>query len=108
LSAAESPLVQTATIRAAEGDEDGLAEALAQLVAPSWEEPGVIAYELSQSEEDPRTVLVYEVYESREAAKAHNKAEHVQRLGASEQVGRTRFDIARYRRLDPYGVNEPS
>jgi quinol monooxygenase YgiN len=69
MSANEPPIVQIATVRAAEGDEDALAGALAQVVAPSREEPGVIAYEISRSADDPRTFLIYEVYESREAVK---------------------------------------
>jgi len=96
----ELPWVQAATIVAAEGDEDFLAEAFAAVVEPTRAEPGVIAYELSRSERDPRTFFFYEVYVDRDAARAHNATSHVQQLGGLEQVRRAHFDIVKFRRLD--------
>jgi quinol monooxygenase YgiN len=99
VSDSELPWVQAVTITAAEGDEDDLAQAFADVVGPTRAEPGVLVYELSRSERDPRVFFFYEVYAGREAAKAHNATEHVQALGASEQVRRARFDVVKYRRL---------
>lgn len=95
----ELPWVQAATIVAVEGDEEVLADAFAAVVAPTRAEPGVIAYELSRSERDPRTFFFYEVYADRAAARAHGETEHVKRLGALDEVRRASFDVAKFRRV---------
>lgn len=96
---ADAPYVQAATITAAEGDEETLAAAFGRVVGPTREEPGVLAYELSRSEEEPRRFFFYEVYADRDAAKTHNRSPHVQELGKLPEIGRAKFEIVKYRRL---------
>jgi quinol monooxygenase YgiN len=95
----EAPYVQAATITAAAGDEDALAAVFATVIGPSRAEPGMVTYELSRSDEDPRRFFFYEVYVDRAAAKAHNQTEHIARLAALEEIRRAEFSIVKYRRV---------
>ncbi len=44
--------------------------------AGSIQEPGNLRFDLLQSKEDPTRFLLYEAYESEEAAKAHKETAH--------------------------------
>ena len=45
----------------------------------SIQEVGNLRFDILQSQEDPRRFLLYEAYESREAAAAHKETEHYKR-----------------------------
>jgi quinol monooxygenase YgiN len=63
-------------IVAKEGEADGVASILKQLVAPSMAEPGMKYFMPYRSPADPSSFFVYELYENEAAWNAHNNAAH--------------------------------
>ncbi|HTU68969.1 MAG TPA: putative quinol monooxygenase [Candidatus Baltobacteraceae bacterium] len=62
--------------------EDGdKAEAiLRELREASRAEPGVLAFEVARSQDDPGAFALYEAYKDKAALEAHGKTEHFDRL----------------------------
>lgn len=73
--------VVNAIWRAKAGKEAIVAEALANLVGPSREEPGNQFYQPYQSPDEPGVFRVFEIYDDEAAFKAHGESEHFQKWG---------------------------
>ena len=58
---------------------DDFIEETARNHAASVEEPGNTRFDVLQSEEDPARFLLYEAYDSKQAAAAHKDTEHYKR-----------------------------
>jgi len=71
------PLTILARITAAPGKEDLLRAELSKLVAPTRAEAGCIAYDLHQDNDDPRSFVFYETWQSRDLWQAHMSAPHI-------------------------------
>jgi quinol monooxygenase YgiN len=72
--------VVVATWVAREGEEERVAGAIEQLTGPSRAESGCLTYQAQRSLEEPRSFLLYEVYESREAYEEHLASDHFRRF----------------------------
>jgi quinol monooxygenase YgiN len=75
-------VVLTAMVRAKQGQEDAVKEALLSLVEPTRKEPGCLCYNLHQSKSDPTMFMFYEQWKSKEALDAHGKTPRMRALGA--------------------------
>jgi quinol monooxygenase YgiN len=73
---------------AKEGEEEAVASALQQLVAPSRAEEGVLIYIPHRDPEDPRRFYIFEQYTDAGAYTAHTETEHFQRLGLGDAIPR--------------------
>ena len=75
-----------AKMRAEAGKEDELRAVLTGMVEQvAAHEPGVTAYLLHVSDDDPTLFLFYEQYASTEAQGAHRDTDHVRALGGKLQ-----------------------
>jgi quinol monooxygenase YgiN len=79
-------LVLVAKWLAREGEEEKVEAALRQLVGPSRQEPGCLYYQPCRERENPRSFLVFEIYQDEDAVAAHGETEHFQRLGLGEAI----------------------
>ena len=73
--------VVTAVWTAKSGNEDKVAEAIAQLVEPSRAEPGMVLYQPHRDPENGRRFFFYEQYLDRSAYEAHGASDHFQQIG---------------------------
>lgn len=71
-----------AHMKAAEGKEDELRDALEALVEPTSQEEGCVNYDLHESSEEPGRFFFYENWESGTHLDAHLGAPHVQDFAA--------------------------
>jgi quinol monooxygenase YgiN len=74
-------VVLTAMVKAKQGQEDAVREALLALVEPTRKEPGCLCYNLHQSKSDPTQFMFYEQWASKEALDSHGKTPHMRALG---------------------------
>ena len=70
-------LTVIARMRAKEGKEQELREALEGLIEPTSQEKGYVNYDLHQGVEDPRWFFFYENWDSVEDLDAHLRAPHL-------------------------------
>jgi quinol monooxygenase YgiN len=70
-------LTVIARMRAREGKEQELREALESLIEPTSQEKGYVNYDLHQGIEDPRWFFFYENWDSAEDLDAHLQAPHL-------------------------------
>jgi quinol monooxygenase YgiN len=75
-------VVLTAMVKARQGREDAVKEALLSLVEPTRKEPGCLCYNLHQSESDPTQFMFYEQWASKGALDAHGTTPHMKTLWA--------------------------
>lgn len=73
-----------ARLRARQGKEDALKQALSALVPPSRRELACYQYDLLQSLTDPRDFCFVERWDGQQALDAHGASAHVKRAG--EQI----------------------
>ena len=93
--------VVAARWRAREGEEDSVAELLAQNAALSREEPGCLVFIGHRSLEDGRNFFLYEQYVDEAAFHAHTETEHFNTLVQGEVVPRLELrERAFYEPLD--------
>ena len=76
-------VILTARVKAKEGEEDNVKEALTSMVAPTRKEEGCIHYILHQAADDETMFMFYEVWASRDALKKHGQTPHMKSLGPS-------------------------
>jgi quinol monooxygenase YgiN len=79
-------VVLTAKWLAKDGEETRVRGFLEQLTGPSRAEPGCLYYQPCQDPENPRSFLIFEIYEDQDAVAAHGKTEHFERLGLSGAI----------------------
>src|SRR4051812_40903547 len=78
--------VVTAVWTALDGEEDKVAEALAQLVGPSRNEPGNVLYQPHRDPADPRRFFFYEQYVDQAGYEAHGASDHFKRWGLETAI----------------------
>lgn len=66
-----------AKLTAAEGKVDELKAALAAAIEAADEESGLIVYSVSQSKDDPRSFVFFELYEGDDALAVHGKGDRM-------------------------------
>ena len=76
----------TVILRAREGQEPLLEAELRALVAPTRKEDGCLTYDLHRSADTPNGFLLHEVWESREAHRAHTQTAHFIRWNARKDA----------------------
>lgn len=76
--------VLAARLTASAGEEERVAGLLGELAAASREEPGCRHYQPCRDPEDPRSFLIFEVYDDAAAFEAHGASEHFQRVAVGE------------------------
>jgi (4S)-4-hydroxy-5-phosphonooxypentane-2,3-dione isomerase len=69
-------LIQSVHYTVASEDAEKAAAILRELRAASRSEPGVIAFEVARSSENPNEFALYEAYQDEAARDAHAKTEH--------------------------------
>ena len=72
-----SKLTIVANIHAKPGQAELVRAELEKLVQPTRAEPGCIAYDLHQDNDDPAHFMFYETWETRELWQAHMNAPHI-------------------------------
>ncbi len=77
----EDAVILVARVKAKEGKEDAVKEALGSMVAPTRKEEGCIHYILHQDVRDQTQFMFYEVWASGEALKQHGQTPHMKALG---------------------------
>ncbi|PIQ86995.1 MAG: antibiotic biosynthesis monooxygenase [Candidatus Omnitrophica bacterium CG11_big_fil_rev_8_21_14_0_20_45_26] len=82
----DKPITVVARIRAKQGKEAQVREALLGLVGPTHAEAGCLQYDLHQSKLDPALFLFYENWSSQKALDQHFKTPHLLALGAKADV----------------------
>jgi quinol monooxygenase YgiN len=89
-----------ATIKARNGREDEVREALLALISPTRAEEGCINYDLHQSESDPRIFIFYENWRSRRDLDEHLRKAHIQDfLERAEALLEGPVDIQLFRKI---------
>lgn len=83
-----------AVLYAKPGHEARLRTRLAELVAPSRQEPGNLRYELLLDEADPRRFVLVERWETADAhARHHNEGPHIQAFQAHDRDAVEHVDV---------------
>jgi len=87
-----------AQLKAKEGQQKAVREALVEMVAPTRREQGCLCYNLHVSEKDPAQFMFYEQWASGEALKTHGQSEHMKRMqekikGRLDKGSGTRFKM---------------
>lgn len=72
--------VCTASWTAREGEAERVRALLRDLVGASRAEPGNLAYHVAESNDEPGTFRLFEVYVDEEAFRAHADSDHFRRL----------------------------
>jgi quinol monooxygenase YgiN len=73
---------------AADGEEDAVAAALANLTGPSRAEPGNLTYVVHRDPEDARRFVIYERYVDEAAYQAHADSDHFRRFAKEDGIPR--------------------
>lgn len=73
---------------AKEGEQDAVAAELTQMIEPTREEPGNLAYQVHRDPDDPRVFLLYEQYVDEAAYAAHGASEHFRRHAVERSFDR--------------------
>ncbi|HUA08930.1 MAG TPA: putative quinol monooxygenase [Candidatus Acidoferrales bacterium] len=73
-------LIQSVHYTVAPEDGDKAEAILRELREASRREPGVIAFEIARSRDNPGAFALYEEYQDQAAIEAHGKTEHFERL----------------------------
>ena len=76
----DTPIILNVHFQAVPGHEKKLGAELHDLVAPSREEPGCLAYELHFDPEDPSKFMFYEKFASQAALDLHLATPHLKRF----------------------------
>jgi quinol monooxygenase YgiN len=74
------PYVCTALWVARDGEAEQVRDLVRDLVASSRAEPGNLAYHVAESNDEPGTFRLFEVYVDEEAFRTHAESEHFRRL----------------------------
>ncbi|MDD4875917.1 MAG: putative quinol monooxygenase [Dehalococcoidales bacterium] len=74
-------IVVAAMVKVKEGKGDEVEQAFKKLVPQVRKDPGVIAYIINRSIDDPTKFFVYEKYEDRDALKYHGATPHFKEFG---------------------------
>ena len=87
------PLTVIARLKAKNGREELLGEALRSLVEPTRAERGCITYGLHQSYEDPGLFILYEDWENRPLWEDRMKSPHLAEFGEKQGATTESWDL---------------
>lgn len=68
--------VVVATYVSKDGESEELTRRLKAMISPTRAEPGCLAYRVTNSNDDPNTFVLFEVYDDEEAFKVHAASDH--------------------------------
>jgi len=88
-------------IRGLEGKEDELKQELLSLSAPTWAEPGNVAYDLYQSTDKKNHFVRFEIWRSAEALETHKATPHIKNSFQRRQEQGWTTEITTWKRVDP-------
>ena len=80
--------VVTAKWTSKEGEEEAVAEAVRNLLAPSRAEPGILFCQPHRDPENPRVSFFYEQYSDPTAYEAHVASDHFKQWGFGDAIPR--------------------
>jgi quinol monooxygenase YgiN len=96
-----SQLYLVATLKAAQGHEDKLLEALQALVPQSRVEAGCIKYDLHVDTTQPELFVVYEIWQDKQAVDQHASSNHFQTfLKTAEPLLAASLEVRVLKRID--------
>ncbi|MBA1242775.1 putative quinol monooxygenase [Pseudomonas japonica] len=96
-----APLYLAATLKATQGHEDKLLEALQALVPPSRAEVGCIKYDLHVDTTQSAIFVVYEIWKNQQALDQHASSNHFQTfLQAAEPLLAAPLEVRVLKRID--------
>jgi quinol monooxygenase YgiN len=81
-----------ATWVAREGEEDTVARILRENAVASEAEPGCREFKVYRQRDQPRTFLLYEIYEDEAAFQAHRESDHFKRYVLDDAVANGRLE----------------
>lgn len=81
-----------ATWVAREGEEDYVANLLRDNAIATKTEPGCREFAVYREKDQPRTFVLYEVYDDEAAFQAHREAEHFKRYVLDDAVANNRLE----------------
>ena len=81
-------LVLVAKWTAKKGEEDRVRDCLERLAVQSRQEPGCRLYEPCRDPADPRSFLVFEIYDDKAASDAHRESDHFREIAEGEAFPR--------------------
>ena len=81
-----------ATWVAKEGEEDNVARILRENAVASDAEPGCREFTVLRETDQPRTFVLYEVYDDEAAFQAHRESEHFKRYVLDDAVANGRLE----------------
>ena len=73
-------MIVVAKLKAVEGEEKKMQEALTDMVSKVETEEGTLVYTLHRHKKDPTLFLVYEKYRDKDAFKYHSSTSHMKQL----------------------------
>jgi quinol monooxygenase YgiN len=86
------PYVVIATWVAREGEEENVADLLRINSEASKAEPGCREFSVYREKGEPRTFVLYEVYDSEAAFQAHRESDHFKRYVTDDAVANNRLE----------------
>lgn len=94
----EGGIILVAELKAKEGEEQVVMEALVAMVEPTRKEEGCLCYNLHQSKKDKTQFMFYEQWASQAALDAHGKTPHMKAMqkgiaGRLEKGGATGYQL---------------
>jgi quinol monooxygenase YgiN len=90
------PYTVLATWRAREGEEDACRAILETMTPLTRAEPGCRDYVALAQKDDPRTFVLYEVYDDEAAFQAHRETEHFKTHVLGDAVNRLEERFAKF------------
>lgn len=76
-------IVVLARLKARQDSVETVKSELVKMVEPTRKEPGCIAYQLHQDNEDPSVFVFYEIWESAASLERHKDSDHYRHYAAS-------------------------
>lgn len=76
-------MIVVARLKAKEGSEEKLKDALTEVVSKVKGEEGTLLYTISRSQQDPKLFLIYEKYVDMDAFVHHTSTSHFKKLSDS-------------------------
>ena len=97
------PYAVIATWVAKEGEEDAVARILRENAVATNAEPGCREFSVYREKGEPRTFVLYEVYEDEAAFQAHRESDHFKRYVLDDAVANGRLEQRFARFYEPLG-----
>ena len=83
------------------GEEEKVAAILRNLAAKIRDEPGNVSFAAHRAKDDPKDILLYEIYKSEAAFNTHRETEHFKTLVLGEAV-----PLLAFREVRAYSIDD--